>query len=283
MGIQLVVDSSADLPKEIIEKYQIKVVPLFIHFNEEEYKDGEDLTPSEFYKLLKEREDMPKTSQVTPEQFGKVFEESLKEKKEILCITIGSNASGTCQSAHLAKEAMKENERIHIIDSNGLSMGTGYLVVLAAKRIEEGKKLEEIIEELKKLAMNHIEHLFSVDTLEYLKKGGRIRASKALVADVLNIKPILNVTDALTATIGKVRGRKKIIPYFLEHMKENIDFEKNEFLSIAHSEDWVFAEELKKAIEETFHWEKPIYVSEIGATVGTHAGPGVIGVFYIKK
>jgi DegV family protein with EDD domain len=281
MAIRLVVDSSSDLPKEIIDKHRIMVVPLFIHFGENEYKDGVDISNKEFYEKLKESE-APKTSQVTPEMFKAVFNSILEEGDEVLCITIGSNASGTCQSAFIAKDLI-DSEGVTVIDSNMLCMGTGYLAIMATKLIEEGFSKEEIKERLLPLTQNKIEHLFCVDTLEYLKRGGRIRASKALLAEILSIKPILNVQDAITQPIGKVRGRKKIIPYYMAHIEKNIDLENNDFISIAHSRDEAFANEFAEAFKVKFNWIKPVYISEIGATIGSHAGPGVLATFYIKK
>ena len=282
MALRLVVDSSSDLPKEIIKKYAIQVVPLFVTIHGKEYLDGVDLTPKEFYESIQGEESKPFTSQVTPERFAEVFRKNLEAGDEVLCITIGSNASGTWQSANLAKEDVG-SERITVVDSNMLCMGTGYICLLAATMIEEGRSLEEILERIVPLTQNRIEHLFSVDTLEFLKRGGRIKTSKAFVADILNIKPILNAVDATTQPIGKVRGRKKIIPFYLQHMEKNFDFDESPFLSIAHSEDLAFAQEFAQAFREKFSFEKPIYFSEIGATIGTHTGPGVLAVFYIKR
>lgn len=281
MGIQLVVDSASDLPKEFINKNNIKVVPLYVLFGKEEYRDGIDISNDVFYERL-ENGDYSTTSQVTPEAFEEAFREALSKGDDVLCITIGSNASGTCQSATIAKTAL-DTERIKIIDSNMLCMGTGYLIIKAMEMIQEGLDIDEIVEELEKLTQNQIEHLFCVDTLEYLKKGGRIRASKAIIAEILNIKPILNVKDAITQPIGKVRGHNKIINYFLTHIENTMDFEKNNFICVAHSHDKGFADELVKAFNKKFDWEKPIYISEIGPVIGSHTGPGVLAVFYIKK
>jgi len=282
MAIRLVVDSSSDLPKEIITKYNIKVVPLYVLFGEEEYLDGVDISSADFYTKLAESITVPTTSQVTPDRFFKAFQEILDEGDEVVCITIGSNASGTCQSALVAMDKLK-SEKISVLDSNNLCMGTGYLVILAADLIEKGVEREELMSRLKPYTQNKIEHLFCVNTLEYLKRGGRIRASKAFVAEILNIKPVLNVKDAITQPIGKVRGRKKIIPYYLTHIENTMDFEANQFISVAHSESKEFANEFIEAFREKFNWEKPIYLSDIGAVIGTHTGPGVLALFYIKR
>jgi DegV family protein with EDD domain len=276
------VDSTADLPLEIIEKYNIKVIPLTVHFGDEEFLDKVDITPNEFYNKLKTTGIIPKTSQVTPERFVKAFKRELDKGNKVICITIGSNASGTCQSAYIAKEELN-TEDIIIIDSNMLCMGIGYLAIIVAKMIEKEKSIEDIIEVAKTLSNNKIEQLFCVDTLEYLKKGGRIKGSKAVVAEILNIKPILNVHDAITQTIGKVRGRKKVIPYYLKHINATMDIEQTDFIVIAHSQDEQFAIDFSKKFQEEFTWNKEIIFSEVGAIIGTHAGPGVLAVFYIKK
>lgn len=280
--MRLVVDSSSDLPIEIIEKYNVVVVPLYVIIDGHEYKDGIDITPKEFYQKLAESDQIPTTSQVTPDRFESAFKSLREEGEDVLCITIGSNASGTCQSAFIAKDQL-EDERVWVLDSNSLCMGTGYLAIMALKLSEEGYSVPEIMEELSPLTENRIGHLFCVDTLEYLKKGGRIRASKAKLAEILNIKPILSVEDAITQQFGKVRGRKKIIPFYLDYLEETMDFDKSPFLSVAHSEDLAFAQTFVEAFKERFNYDKPIYISDIGATIGTHAGPGVLAVFYIKK
>ncbi len=282
MAIRLVVDSSSDLPASFIEEHEIVCVPLTVIFGQEEFRDKVDIAPSDFYKKLAHATEMPTTSQVQPERFIKAFQPILEMGDEILCITIGSSASGTCQSAFIAKDEL-DSDLIHVVDSNSLCMGTGYLAVIAANMIEEGFRIEEIIEAITPLTDNRIEHLFCVDTMEYLKRGGRVKASKAMVAELLNIKPILKARDAITEPIGKVRGRKKIIPYYLQHIENTMDMEASPFLSVAHSEDEDFAKELIHAFKEKFDFKKPILVSEIGATIGTHTGPGVLAVFYINK
>lgn len=282
MRIQLMVDSSSDLPSEIVSKYGIKIVPLSVNFGEESFLDRVEINSKTFYERLAVSEKMPTTSQVPPERFMTYFKEALDEHKQVLCITLGANASGTCQSAYIAQKTLASND-VHILDSNALCMGTGYMAIVAAEMIDKGKTIEEILEVLKPLTDNKIEHLFCVDTLEFLKKGGRIKASKAVVAEILNIKPILKAENAITQPLHKVRGRKKIIPYYLNKMKTDLDYDRSPFLCIAHSQDEKFAKEFYEAIRTELKWTKPIYISEIGATIGTHTGPGVLAVFYIKK
>jgi len=281
MGVRIFVDSSADLPIDIIEQYNFTIVPLSVHFGDEAYLDSEEIDPKTFYNKLKAAKVMPTTSQVPPERFISYIQPALDAGNEVIIITLGANASGTCQSAHIAKDMLK-TDKITIIDSNYLSLGIGYIAIEVAKLVEENWDVEAIIKRIQPLLENRIEHLFCVDTLEYLKKGGRIRASKAMVAEMLNIKPILNVKDAITQPIHKVRGRKKVIPYFIKKIKKELD-QTSDMILVAHAQDEAFADELVEAIKTEIKWGKLIIVSQIGAIIGTHAGPGTLGCFYKKK
>lgn len=278
--IKLVVDSSADVPEFVRE--QVITAPLTINFGEKEYVDRETITPTEFFEKLQQEKESPKTSQVTPTRFIEAFKKELDAGNQVVCLTIASSASGTYQSAVLAKNEL-DSDDILLIDSNMLCIGEAYLAIKILDWIKEGKNLKEIEELAKPYTQNIVEHLFSVDTLEYLKRGGRITGAKAFVAELLNIKPILTVEDGMTKPIGKVRGRKKVIPYFIKHMKENIDYDKTDFICIGHGNDLEIAKQLEQTIKEELNWTKPTYISEIGPTIGTHSGPGVFGVFYVKK
>lgn len=279
MKIQLIIDSTTDLPKEVIDQYNMKVVPLSVLFGEEEFFN---LTPTEFYDKLADAEKMPTTSQVPPERFMTAFEASLKEYDHIICVTIGSNASGTYQSACLAKEEVSA-DKITILDSNMLCLGTGYLALTVAKMIESGASLESIKEAAADISDNNIQHIFCVDTLEYLKKGGRITGTKAFVAEMLNIKPILSVEDAITKPFAKVRGRKKVISYYIDYIKKTLDHDKSPYILIGHAVDLASAQKLEKGIREEVGYKGEIIIGEIGEIIGTHAGPGVLAAFYYKK
>lgn len=279
MAYKVYTDSSADLSKEIIERYNISVIPLSVIFEDKEYLN---LTPSEFYKMLEESDSLPSTSQVPPERFVDAFSKELNMGNKIIFVSIGSNASGTYQSALIAKDNLGSDD-IYLIDSNSLCLGTGMIAIKVAEMLDNNNSIEEIIKMAEYYSANNIEHLFCVDTLKYLRKGGRIKASKAVIAEVLNIKPILNVEDAITIPLGKVRGRNKIISYFIEHIKNTIDLEKTNRILVGHAMDYAFAQKLVKAIYQEIQFDGEILISEIGPIIGTHAGPGVLAVFYIKR
>lgn len=279
MAYKLFTDSTSDLPQDIIERYNITIVPLSVVFGEEEFTN---LTPKEFYEKLEASNTLPITSQVPPERFIDAFKEVLNQGDQIICVTIGSNASGTFQSASIAKETLNTNDII-LIDSNSLCLGTGMVVLKVAMMLEAGATIEDIMNMVTYYTDNNIEHLFCVDTMKYLKKGGRVKASKATIAEVLNIKPILVVEDAITVPFGKVRGRNKVIAYYVEHIKKNLDKDKTDFILVGHSQDRAFADKMVEALRTEVNFQQDIIVSEIGAIIGTHAGPGVLAVFYIKK
>lgn len=279
MGYKLMTDSSADLPKDIIQRYDIDIVPLSVHFGDEEYTD---LTSQEFYHKLSISEELPSTSQVPPGRFIDAFSKELDKGNTVICVTIGSKASGTFQSAVVAKEELN-TENIILIDSNSLSLGTGYIVITIAKMLENNVPIDTIVEKAMELSSNKIEHIFCVDTLKYLKKGGRIKGAQAFIAEALNIKPILRVEDATAIPFSKVRGKKKVLHFFVKHIKETIDLENNDFITLGHAMDLETAKKLADAIREETGFEKDIILSDIGAIIGTHSGPGAVGVFYVKK
>lgn len=279
MNYKLIIDSTTDLPQDIIRQYNMRIIPLSVVFGEDEFFN---LTPDEFYKKLESSETLPITSQVTPDRFMTAFKEEVSKGNKVICITIGSNSSGTYQSACIAKDEI-DSDDIIVIDSNMLSLGTGFLVLKVARMLEKDENIEDIMKVVEFYTGNNIEHLFCVDTLKYLKKGGRIKGSKAAIAEVLNIKPVLNVDNGVAQPLGKVRGRKKVIPYFVKHMQKTMDNEKSEYLLVGHSQDFEFAKSMEQAIREEIGYKKEIIISDIGAIIGTHAGPGVLAVFYIKK
>ncbi len=167
-NIQIIIDSMIDMPEDILDKYNIIVMPLTIIFGDDEYKDGVDLTDTQFYEKLSKSKDLPQTSQISPSTFIEVFREVLDKGKKILCINGSSRASGTFQSAVVAKKSL-ESDKIEVFDTMALSLGAGIFVYEAAKMVSEGKGLKEIIEHLNAIKMR-VDHIFTVDTLEYLKK-----------------------------------------------------------------------------------------------------------------
>lgn len=278
--IQIITDSMVDLPKDIIEKYNIIVVPLTIIFEDKQYTDGVDLTSKQFYEKLSQVKNLPKTSQVTPNTFMEVFKKALDDDKEVLCINGSSNASGTYQSAVIAKNSL-ESDDIEVFDTMGLSFGAGIFVYKAANMAQEGKSLKEIVNKLNDIKSN-VDHIFTVDTLENLKKGGRLNPMKATIATMLNIKPILTVVDGLVEPLDKVRGSKKVVGKMIELAKQRGGNFENKIVGISHANSPDTLSILKESVINELN-PKEVFVTEIGCTIGTHAGPGTLAIFYITK
>lgn len=278
-NLKIICDSLSDIPKDLINKYDIEVVPLTVILDGKEYKDGVDLSNDEFYKILRETNAYPKTSQATYTQFKEVFEKYANEGRAVLYIAGSSVATGTYQSAVMAKNDT-EGE-IYTYDSKGFSYVIGILVVKAAQLAQEGKNIDEIMDEINKLR-EKTQVLFSVDTLEYLQKGGRISSTKAAIGSILNIKPILDMKDGLVAQVCQVRGKKNVISKMIEIIKENSETDfSNKTICIGYSDDFKEREKLTQAVKEEFN-PKDILYFQIGTCVGAHAGPGVTGIVWTK-
>jgi DegV family protein with EDD domain len=263
----------SDVPNIIIEKYDVEIVPLTVIFNGVEYIDGVDINNKQFYKMLRESEVMPKTSQVTYSQFKEVFEKYKDD--EVLYIGGSSSASGTYQSAVIAKNDGYEN--VHIFDTQNLSMGSALFVISACKMREKGYSVEEIIEKLNMLKGTE-EVLVSVDTLEYLKIGGRISSTKAMIGSLLNVKPILCVENGLVAQKSQVRGKKQIYSTLIKGIAEkyNNDLE-NRTVILGYGDNDEDLEILKNRFIEEYK-VKDLYCVNIGCAICSHIGPGVLAI-----
>lgn len=274
-NLQIICDSLADIPKNIIEKYNIEIIPLTIRIGEVDYKDGIDISNEEFYKKLKEIDDTPKTSQATYGQFEEIFKKYIDKGREILYISGSSKVTGTYQSAMMAKNELGGN--ITLFDSLNLSYGCGVQVVRACEMASEGYSIEEIIKELEKMREN-VHVFFAVDTLEYLKKGGRISATKAVVGTMLSIKPIIEVKDGELDNVAQVRGKKHVIEKLIELVKSKCNGDlTNRNIAIGEGNNIQDLKKLEEAVNEQLGVEDMVQI-EIGPTIGSHAGPGTIGI-----
>ncbi|MFW6274182.1 MAG: DegV family protein, partial [Halanaerobium sp.] len=202
--VKIITDSCSDLPAEVVDSYDIEFLNIEVNINNQLYFDRADLQPSDFYQLIKEADDVPKTSRITPEKFKQVFQKALVDHEQVLVIAFSSKLSGILESAVIAKKEL-QSDRIKIIDSKAASVGQGLLVYQAAKWLQDGKDLEEVVPALMEDA-SRLEHIFAVGDLEMLKRGGRISKTKAVMADVLNIIPILHIQDGEILAHDMVRG-----------------------------------------------------------------------------
>lgn len=272
--IKIVCDSISDLPQEILNKYNIDTVPLTVIFNGTEYLDGETLSKKDFYKMLRKSDSMPKTSQATYIQFKSTFEKYDKDT-EVICITGSSVASGTYQSAVLAKNDGHEN--VSIFDTENLAMGSALFVIKACEMAEMGYSVKEILEVLEN-HKKHVEVVFSVDTLEYLKMGGRISSTKAALGNLLSIKPILEIKDGLVSQKSQVRGKKQIYSTLaktiIDKFGKNLE-DKTIIIGCGDNEEDL---EIMKETLEKEATVKNIYFVNIGCVICCHSGPGLLGI-----
>ena len=279
MKTRIIVDSTADLMPEI--QSRVHTVPLTVKFGDEEFIDGVTIDKKTFYEKLIENDDLPTTSQATPDSFSTEFEKAKEAGEAAVVITLASKFSGTYQSAMIAAE---DYDNVYVIDSETATVGGSILVELALRLLDEGKSAEEIAKtiesEKKKIVIVAL-----VDTLEYLKKGGRISKAVAFAGGVLNIKPVLSVIEGEIAMLGKARGSKMGNNLLVQEIEKagGIDFEKPVLLGYTGISDAL----LKKYIEDSRHlWENnldDVRYTTVGSVIGTHVGPGAVVVAFFKK
>ena len=279
MRVRIIIDSTTDLAPEL--RGQVEIVPLTVSFGTEEYIDGVTITHEEFYSKLIESDVLPTTSQATPAAFEKVFKEVAAAGDSAVVITVASQLSGTCQSARIAAE---DYDNIYVVDSGSVTLGAGILAEYALHCARSGMTAAEIAGLLEK-KKEDICLIAMLDTLEYLKKGGRISAAVAFAGGLLNIKPVVNVKDGVINMLGKARGSKQGNNLLVQEIEKTggIDFDMPILLGYSGLSDAL----LKKYITDSAPlWENGIdtlrYTS-IGSVVGTHAGPGAIAAAFFHK
>lgn len=277
MAVKIITDSTADLLPHI--QQQVRVVPLTVHFADEEYIDGVTIDHKTFYEKLIETDVMPTTSQASPAAFAEEF--AALGTDSAVVITIASGLSGTYQSATIAAE---EYENVFVVDSGSAAIGTGILVELALRLVQQGMDAEQIARRLEK-ERERVCVVALVDTLEYLKKGGRISKSVALAGSLLNIKPVLSIRDGQIEILGKARGSKQGNNLLAQQIQNagGVDFAMPLLLGYTGLSDVM----LQKYIEDSKHlWEEgaqSLNSTIIGSVIGTHAGPGAVAVAFYKK
>jgi DegV family protein with EDD domain len=277
--VKIVVDSTADLPQEVRERYGIEMVPLKVHFGNETYLDSVTIQSKAFFEKLAAAEHLPTTSQPSPVDFVEVYRRLLNEPdtEAILSFHLSSAFSGTYQSAMLAKSMLDNDEKITIVDSKSASLGFGMLAIAAAEAAENGASAEECLDAAKRLK-EETQLYFLVDTLEYLHRNGRIGKASAVFGSLLNIKPILSIgEDGVIVPVGKERGSRKAMKRIMELLKGRFNgMEVDAMFVHANSPDSV--EQLESLLKEHFT-VRNTSTYELGPVIGTHVGPGTIGLF----
>ncbi len=275
--VRIVTDSSQDFAPQVLIDKGISVVPLTVHFGDEQYLDGFELRGKAFYDKLRSSPHHPRTSQPSPAAFQEVFSDLSQDGSEVVAITLSSGLSGTFQSAKIAQDALPDR-KIHVIDSKQGSGGFGLMAVVANEMAEAGCSGEEIVHEVQRMVDTMVT-VFSVDTLDYLARNGRIGKAQHLLGSMLNMKPILSLDkDGYVISVDRVRGKGKVIPRILEILREKIAPKSLIDFVITNAEAPEEAAKLKKAILQDYE-AKRCLETEIGAIIGTHTGPGCMALF----
>lgn len=277
MKIKLVCDSLCDIPDEISEKDYIEIVPLTVIFNDREYIEGVDINKEEFYKKVKEIKQIPKTSQATYMEFKEVFDKFTEEGYHIICMTGASNASGTFQSAMIAKNDVDRNERIHIFDTRNLSLGSGQYIIKACELLEEGLAFEEIIDELENIRSS-VRLLFAPYTLDFLKQSGRVPVATALIGNMLNIKPIFFFDNGEAKLVNKVRGVKNIASKLVDIILEmNEGSLEGKIVTIGCGDNLHDCEILKEEVNKRIKARRVLFTRG-GVSICSHTGPDILAI-----
>jgi len=277
----IVTDSTADIPKDLIEKYRIKVVPLYVNFEDKSYLDnGVDITSKQYYERLKNVKKQPTTSQPTPSDFVKVYSELLNENDNIVSIHISKKMSGTFSSADMARKELSDKD-IEVIDSELVHMPLGILVTKAAELSQEGKSKEEILKAVNDLKQK-VTVLFIPSTLKYLIMGGRIGRAKGLIASVLEIRPILTLHMGEVTQFKTTRRFSQAKNELINSIKNMVKDTGKLMVIVSDSDAKEEGDEMAERIKETFH-PKQIMRAEIGAIVGNNVGPGALAVTFYEE
>ena len=275
--IAIVTDSSANLPAELVEKYDIHVVPLKVAFGERVFRDGVDLTSREFYRMLREADDLPVTSQPSPGEFEELYARLAPGVEAIVSIHISGALSGTVSSALAAKEAMPSLP-IHVVDSRTTTIALGFIVLEAAQIAAAEGSLGEVLARVRgmipKVTMYGV-----LDTLEYLRRGGRIGRAASLLGSVLQIKPIIYLSDGVVDALERPRTKARAVRRMLEIMEEKVGADPVH-VAVLHADVPDEAEKLKEEVASRFRCLEEPLVVELTPVLGTHSGPGVLGLSY---
>lgn len=276
MRIALVTDSVADLPEAERQELKVDAVPLYVHFQDKIHKDWVEITPGKLFEAIRAGAAHPSTSQPSPDDFNTVYTRLLKDHDHVISIHISAVLSGTLQSANLA--AQSHPGKVTLVDSKSASLGTGNLVRLAARLRDQGRSVSEIVSEVEKLR-DATFVAFSVASLEFLKRGGRIGGAQALLGSLLNIKPVLTLKDGKVDTLGKARGQSKAVAMMVDHYRAHSVKVGPVDMHYIYGADPEAVYPLQKAIDASGIAVAKSRTYEFGGVIGVHTGPGTYGAF----
>ncbi|WP_186576668.1 DegV family protein [Aquibacillus kalidii] len=283
MTVKIITDSASDLSKEHFDKYNIEMLSLTVQLDEQNYEDAKTISAKTVYDAMRNGK-APKTSQVSPQAFKNTFEYYAKNNQPCIYVSFSSELSGTFQSAKMMEQEVKESYpdwQIEVIDTKCASLGFGLVVLRAAQLAQEGESFEKIVE-ISKYHAEHMEHIFTVDDLEYLYRGGRVSKTAAFVGTLLKVKPLLHVEAGKLIPLEKVRGSKKVLKRMVDVMEERGFDLQNQPIGISHGDAIDTANQLAELIKEKFKTDN-IHIEMVGSSIGAHAGPGTIALFFLNS
>ncbi|GGJ95578.1 DegV domain-containing protein YitS [Lentibacillus kapialis] len=283
MMIKILADSACDLSETHYKTYDIEMIPLTVHLDGQEYKDSVDIKPKTVYNAMREGKS-PKTSQVSPQAFKTIFTSYAEANQPLVYFAFSSELSGTYQTAKMMEQEVKEtypDAELHVVDTKCASIGYGLVILRAAQLAKNGADSSEIIDTAIYHA-EHMEHIFTVDDLEYLYRGGRVSKTAAFVGSFLKIKPVLHVENGKLVPLEKIRGSKKLLNRMLAIMEERGTDFSNQIIGISHGDDLEKAQNIANIMKEKLA-VKEVMIEMVGSTIGAHSGPGTLAIFFLNS
>lgn len=278
--IAVVTDSTTYMPPDLVTKYNISVAPQVLIWGDQTYRDGVDIESREFFTRLKTAKVMPSTSQVAVVSFQEIFQNFVEKDYEVLALLVSSKLSGTIPSAMQARELMgSAGEKVHVVDSQSVAMALGFQVLAVARALEDGASLQDAIA-LAEKSYQYTGVFFAVDTLEFLHRGGRIGGAQRFLGTMLNMKPILAIQDGRVEGIERIRTKAKAQDRVLELTIEKVAGRTPVHLATLHANAAEDAKALLARAEAALHPTESVF-TEVSPTVGTHAGPGTVGLAFM--
>ena len=281
--VSILTDSTSDLSKELLEKYDISVFPLHIHLGEKEFADGVDITPDEIYRWSEETKETPKTSALSLFDAKEYVKKALEKSEEVLVFCISEEMSSCCSVMHMAVAELEAEEKVFVVDSKNLSTGIGLQILEAAELANQGLGAKEIVERIKEM-QPYVRASFVVDSLTFLHRGGRCSSVAALAGNTLKLHPYIFVLDGKMQAGKKYRGKMdKVILNYVNDLEEELRTAKKDHVFITHSGcESALIEAVKKEVESLNYFEQ-IHVTRAGGVVASHCGPGTLGVLYVAQ
>ncbi|MBA2751284.1 MAG: DegV family protein [Actinobacteria bacterium] len=277
-ALRIITDSACDLPPELAERHGIEIVPLTVRFGDEELVDRRDLTPRQFWDRLAHSDVLPETAAPSPGAFEAAYRKAAEDGCEgVVCVTISAGLSATYEAAQLAAQAMTDSIPVRVVDSRAVALAEGLMAVRAAEMAGEGAGIDDVVRELEDL-VRRSRTFAALDTLENLKKGGRIGGAQAFVGSMLSIKPIIQVSEGKVEPESRQRTRAKALRYLAEKVRQH---EPVDMLAVMHG-DAPDLDEMLDLLSSTRSREE-IVVGDVGAVIGTHTGPRVMGVIFFVR